>query len=75
MIQDFITMCRHMNVTLRMAKHKTSKLDGRITRHIGYHTSQQIRKRVEDDIWLGENSRRRSETKIQGYGTYVSGGN
>ena len=48
MIQDFITMCRHMNVTLRVAKRKTSKLDGRITRHIGYHTSQQIRKRVEE---------------------------
>ena len=46
--QDFITMCRHMNVTPHVATRKTSKLDGRTTRHIGYHTSQRIRKRVEE---------------------------
>jgi len=27
--QDFITMCRHMNVTPHVARRKTSKLDGR----------------------------------------------
>ena len=46
--QDFITMCRHMNVTPHVARRKTSKLDGRTTRHIGYQTSQRIRKRVEE---------------------------
>ncbi len=46
--QDFITMCRQMNVTPHVARRKTSKLDGRTTRHIGYQTSQRIRKRVEE---------------------------
>jgi transposase len=46
--QDFITMCRHLNVTPHVARRKTSKLDGRTTRHIGYQTSQRIRKRVEE---------------------------
>jgi transposase len=31
--QDFITMCRHLNVTPHVARRKTSKLDGRTTRH------------------------------------------
>lgn len=46
--QDFVTMCRHMNVTPHVARRKTSKLDGRTTRHTGYQTSQRIRKRVEE---------------------------
>ena len=46
--QDFITMCRRMNVTPHVARRKTSKLDGRTTRHLGYQTSQRIRKRVEE---------------------------
>jgi hypothetical protein len=46
--QDFITMCRHMNVTPHVARRKTSKLDGRTTHHTGYQTSQRIRKRVEE---------------------------
>jgi IS5 family transposase len=41
-------MCRHLNVTPHVARRKTSKLDGRTTRHIGYQTSQRIRKRVEE---------------------------
>jgi transposase len=46
--QDFITRCRHMNVTPHVARRKTSKLDGRTTHHSGYQTSQRIRKRVEE---------------------------
>ena len=46
--QDFVTMCRHMNVTPHVARRQTSKLDGRTTRHTGYQTSQRIRKRVEE---------------------------
>ena len=46
--QDFITTCRDMNVTPHVARRKTSKLDGRTTRHTGYQTSQRIRKRVEE---------------------------
>ena len=37
-----------MNVTPHVARRKTSKLDRRTTRHIGYQTSQRIRKRVEE---------------------------
>ena len=37
-----------MNVTPHVARRKTSKLDGRTPRHIGYQTSQRIRKRVEE---------------------------
>jgi len=46
--KDFVTMCRQMNVTPHVARPKTSKLDGCTTRHIGYQTSQQKHKRVEE---------------------------
>ena len=46
--QDFVTMCRQMNVTPHATRRKTAKLDGCTTRHIGYQTSQQKRKRVEE---------------------------
>jgi transposase len=46
--QDFVTRCRHMNVTPHVARRKTSKVDGRTTRYAGYQTSQRIRKRVEE---------------------------
>jgi hypothetical protein len=32
--QDFITMCRHMNVTPHVARRKSSKLDGRIRKRV-----------------------------------------
>jgi len=46
--QDFVTMCRRMNITPHVARRQTSKLDGRTTRHTGYQASQRIRKRVEE---------------------------
>jgi transposase len=46
--QDFVTMCRRMNVTPHVARRQTSKVDGRTTRHPGYLASQRIRKRVEE---------------------------
>ncbi len=46
--QDFVTRCRSMIITPHVARRQTSKLDGRTTRHAGYHVSQRIRKRVEE---------------------------
>jgi hypothetical protein len=46
--QDFVTMCRRMNVTPHVARREWSKVDGRTTRHAGYQASQRIRKRVEE---------------------------
>ncbi len=46
--QDFVTMCRRMNITPHVARRQTSKVDGRTTRHAGYLASQRIRKRVEE---------------------------
>ena len=46
--QDFVTMCRRMNITPHVARRQVSKLDGRTTRHGGYQSSQRIRKRVEE---------------------------
>jgi len=46
--QDFVTMCRRMNVTPHVARRETSKVDRRTTRYAGYLASQRIRKRVEE---------------------------
>lgn len=45
---DFVTGCRGMKITPHVARRQTSKIDGRSTRHAGYHVSQRIRKRVEE---------------------------
>lgn len=45
---DFISSCREMKVTPHVACRKSTKLDKRTTRHIGYQISQIIRKRVEE---------------------------
>ena len=46
--KDFVTSCRTMKVTPHVARRETSIVDGRTTRHLGYHVSQRIRKRVEE---------------------------
>ena len=46
--QDFVIRCRGMKITPHVARRQTSKVDGRTTRHGGYHISQRIRKRVEE---------------------------
>jgi transposase len=46
--KEFVTECRSMTITPHVARRKTSILDGRTTRHPGYHISQRIRKRVEE---------------------------
>ena len=55
-IRDFVTELRAMQVTPHIAQHMThrrSAIDGRTTRHVGYATSQQQRKRVEQSFgWM-----------------------
>jgi len=55
-IRDFVTELRAMQVTPHIAQHMThrrSAIDGRTTRHVGYATSQQQRKRVEQGFgWM-----------------------
>ena len=55
-IRDFVTELRAMRVTPHIAQHMThrrSAIDGRTTRHVGYATSQQQRKRVEQSFgWM-----------------------
>lgn len=46
--ENFVTKCRSMKVTPHVARRQTSIVDGRTTRHTGYHVSQRIRKRVEE---------------------------
>jgi len=46
--KDFVDRCRSMKVTPHLACRQTSKVDGRTTRHYGYHVSQRIRKRIEE---------------------------
>ncbi len=50
--QDFVNICRRMNVTPHVARRKMSKVDGRTSHHAGYQTSQRIRKRVEEIFGL-----------------------
>ena len=46
--KDFVAECRELNVTPHVARKKRwSAIDGRITRHEGYRSSQKVRKRVE----------------------------
>jgi transposase len=44
----FVDTCRSLNVTPHVAQKQHSAVDGRTTRHPGYATSQQLRKRVEE---------------------------
>jgi transposase len=46
--KEFVTKCRSMTITPHVARRETSIVDGRTTRHPGYHLSQRIRKRVEE---------------------------
>jgi IS5 family transposase len=50
--QNFVAGCRELNVTPHVARnittHRASAIDETTTRHVGYSTSQRIRKRVEE---------------------------
>lgn len=54
---DFVHGCRALEVTPQVAQNITSargsKVDDRTVTHLGYHTSQRIRKRIEEIFgWL-----------------------
>jgi Transposase DDE domain len=54
---DFVHGCRDFNVTPHVAQNinpqRGSRIDGRTVSHLGYATSQRIRKRVEEIFgWL-----------------------
>jgi transposase len=50
--KDFVTECRHLNITPHVAQNVNrnggSAIDGRTTRHEGYAISQRKRKRIEE---------------------------
>ena len=46
--QEFVRVCREMRVTSHVARRVYSAIDGRTTRHPGYHLSQRVRKRIEE---------------------------
>jgi transposase len=55
--KEFVSECRHMNVTPHVARNEGRKggsaVDGRTTRHEGYAVSQRKRKRIEECFgWL-----------------------
>ena len=54
--QDFVTSCREIGVTPHVAQNTTkrsSRIDGRTTRHKGHVVSQRIRKRIEEPFgWI-----------------------
>lgn len=59
---EFVQGCRDLKVTPHVAQNITrtrgSKVDDRTVTHLGYQTSQRIRKRVEENLRLAEVDRR-----------------
>lgn len=54
---DFVAGCRQRNVIPHVAQNnsrRSSAIDGRTTRHIGYPLSQTIRKRIEEHFGWGK---------------------
>jgi len=47
-VTNFVSECREIGITPHVAQRKSSRIDGRTTRHDGYSISQRIRKRVEE---------------------------
>jgi len=49
--EDFVLRCRELGVTPHVAQHTTkrsSRIDGRTTRHPGYALSQRVHARIEE---------------------------
>lgn len=55
-VASFVAECRTRNITPHVAQHTTSRssrIDGRTTRHDGHKISQRIRKRIEEPFgWI-----------------------
>ena len=80
--EDFVTGCRKREVSPHVACKEgvsLSGLDGRTTGRSGYHTSQRIRKRVEEIFgWIKtvgglRRSRYRGQDRTQAWGYFVAG--
>jgi transposase len=67
---DFVAGCRERNVTAHVACNHTrrggSAIDGRTTRHVGYHLSQTVRKRIEEHFGWGKTIGRIRQTVFRG---------
>jgi hypothetical protein len=66
--QDFVNKLRSMNVThvAQNRNGRTSAIDGRTTRHIGYALSQRIRKRIEEAFGWIKTVAGQARTKFRG---------
>jgi transposase len=71
--EDFVTACRALEVTPHVAQNTTnrsSRIDGRTTRHAGYAESQRKRKRIEEifgwmkTVGLMRKTRHRGRRKV-----------
>jgi len=67
--QDFYYHVSAHECNTACGQGKTSKLDGRTTRHTGYQTSQRIRKRVEEIFGWVKTVGGGRKLKIQRHGT------
>ncbi len=79
--QDFVDACRSLGVTLHVAQNasnRSSRIDGRTTRHEGYGVSQRRRKRVEEvfgwmkTIGLMRKVRHRGREKVEWVFTFTA---
>jgi hypothetical protein len=67
--EDFVNELRSMNATPHVAQNtngRTSAVDGRTTRHVGYAVSQRIRKRIEEAFGWMKTIGGQEKTKFRG---------
>lgn len=67
---DFVAACRKRNIVPHVARNTArpggSAIDGRTTRHVGYRSSQVIRKRIEEHFGWGKTVGRIRQTVYRG---------
>jgi len=67
--EDFVNELRAMKVTPHVAQNvsgRTSAIDARTTRHVGYAISQRIRKKIEEGFGWIKTIARQEQTKFRG---------
>jgi transposase len=67
--EDFVNELRSMNATPHVAQNangRSSAIDGRTTRHVGYALSQRIRKRIEEAFGWMKTIGGQEKTKFRG---------
>ena len=68
-VEDFVNELRSMNATPHVAQNtngRSSAIDGRTTRHVGYALSQRIRKRIEEAFGWIKTVAGQERTKFRG---------